>query len=252
MSDRKRHIELDGSVNLRDLGGYPVGPGRRTRWGRIYRSDSLAELSHRDEEKLASLRLSTVVDLRLPQERRSRPNRIPAQLGIRTVEIGFVPAGTLEMLRLVVLGEIDTAGVEHHVIGHYRRFPLDHLPEYRRMVRALAEPGALPALVHCTSGKDRTGFAAAVLLLIAGASREVVLEDYLLTNDHRRDISHLFGPATPPAVADLLTAALPIYLETSFAEIDRVFGSTDAYLAKGLGIDDAERARLVELMTEAV
>jgi len=251
MADPQRHIELDGTVNLRDLGGYPAGPGRQTRWGRLYRSDTLAELTRRDHEKLSRLGLRTVIDLRLPQERRSMPNRLPDGLGIRTVEIGFVPAGTLEMLRLVAQGEIDTAGLERHVIGHYRRFPVDHVPEYRRMVRVIAESGALPALVHCTSGKDRTGFAAAVLLLIAGVPREVVLEDYLLTNRYQRDISHLHGRATPKAVADLLTVAQPVYLEAAFAEIDRVYGSTDGYLTKGLGIDDAERTQLLELMTEA-
>jgi protein-tyrosine phosphatase len=252
MEERRRRIDLDGTVNLRDLGGYPAGPGRRTRWGRVYRSDSLAELTPEDHEKLAGLGLRTVVDLRLPQERRSMPSRLPERLGIRTVEIGFVPAGTLEMLRLVALGDIDPAGLERHVVGHYRRFPVDHVPEYRRMVRAIAEPGALPALVHCTSGKDRTGFAAVVILLIAGVPREVILEDYLLTNRYQRDISHLHGRATSKAVADLLATAQAVYLEAAFAEIDRVYGSSEGYLAQGLGIDEAERAALVELVTEAV
>jgi protein-tyrosine phosphatase len=246
----ERRIELDGAVNLRDLGGYPAGRGRRTRWGRVFRSDRLADLSDADRAKVARLGLRTVVDLRLPSERRDFPSRLPQDEALRIVEIGFVPAGTLEMLQLVLAGDIDVAELERRVVGQYRSFPVAHVPEFRRLVRALAAPGALPALVHCTSGKDRTGFAAAVILLIAGVPRDVVLEDYLLTNRYQRPLGYLTGKATPADVASRLTTAQPAYLEAAFAEIDRRWGSDEAFLEDGLGLGEAERAALRDELTE--
>jgi protein-tyrosine phosphatase len=87
--------------------------------------------------------------------------------------------------------------------------------------------------------------------MAVGVPREVVLQDYDLTNRYRRDVSHLFGPQTPQDLVDLLLSAQARYLEAALDEIDRRFGSFDAYLAEGLKIDDTARARLYDLLTEA-
>jgi protein-tyrosine phosphatase len=246
----RRRIPFEGAVNFRDLGGYPAADGRRVRWGWIYRSDCLATLSDRDHERLLTLGLRTLVDLRRAEERARFPNRLPEGLDLETVEIGFVPAGVAEMLRLVAEGGLDAATLHRHVIDQYRRFPVDHLAEYRRMLQVIARPGTLPLLIHCASGKDRTGFAAAVVLMTLGVPREAILEDYLLSKDSPRDVSHLFGRATPKAVRELLASVQSSYLEAAFAEIDRAWGSQERFLAAGLGIDEGWRTRLVELLTE--
>ena len=137
------------------------------------------------------------------------------------------------------------------MLGHYRLFVADHAEEYRRTVAFAAEPENYPLLVHCTSGKDRTGIASAILLLAVGVPRAVVLEDYDLTNRYRRDVSHLFGPSTPEDLISLLLSAPAHYLEAALDEMDRRFGSFDGYLAKGLGVDDAMRRRLTDLLTES-
>ena len=108
----------------------------------------------------------------------------------------------------------------------------------------------LPLLIHCTSGKDRTGFGAAIILMALGATRQVILEDYALTNLYRREIQHLVADSTPASLVAMLTSAQPKYLEAAFAVIDRSYGSTDAYLARALGLDDAARERLSALLTE--
>ena len=248
--ENRRRLVLSGAVNFRDLGGYPVPGGRRTRWRRIYRSDSLADLTAEDQERLAALGLRTLIDFRLPIERLRMPNRLPAGAGIETIEIGFVPEGTLDMLRLVLSGEIGPEGVEREVIEHYRRFPVDHTSEYRRMLEAVGSAESLPLLIHCTSGKDRTGFGAAVILMAVGVPREVILEDYALTNRYRRDVPHLLSPTTPAEVVQTLLSAQPKYLEAAYDVIDRAYGSTAGYLEKGLGLTDVDRARLVDLLTE--
>ena len=105
-------------------------------------------------------------------------------------------------------------------------------------------------LIHCTSGKDRTGFGAAMILFALGADRQTVLDDYALTNNHRRDLSFLLARNPDPAVMQMLTAAQPKYLETALATIDAEFGSVDAYLETALGQTPAKRQRLLEWLTE--
>ena len=229
-----RRLDFEGAVNFRDLGGYPAGVGRRTRWRRLFRADSLGDLTKTDLERLDALGLRGLVDFRIDIERRLKPNRLPKESRIQTLELGFLPVGTLEMLARVRAGAITTAELEREVLGHYRLFVTDHTEEYRRAIAFAADPANHPMLIHCTSGKDRTGFASAVLLLAVGVPRDVALQDYVLTNRYRRDVSHLFGPETPEDVIALLLSAQPPYLEASLDEIDRKFGSFDDYLTKGL------------------
>ena len=249
-SQPRRRLEFAGAVNFRDLGGYQAESGRRTRWRRLYRADSLADLTDADLTQLSELRLRALIDYRTTPERIAKPDRLPEGAEIKRVELGFLPAGTLEMLALVMSGEIDPPEIERRVIGQYRLFGVDHIEEYRRTFELAVDPENYPLLLHCTSGKDRTGFGSALLLLAIGTPRETVLADYDLTNAYRRDVSHLFGPNTSRAAIDLLLSAQPKYLEAALDEIDRAHGSFDAYLERALGVDDSARARLAELLTE--
>jgi protein-tyrosine phosphatase len=246
----RRRILFEGAINFRDIGGYPAGPGRETRWSRIYRADNLAGMTEADLGLLESLGLSTMIDFRTPIERQMHPDRLPRGSQIRRFELGFLPAGTLEMLSLVKRGAIDAGELERRVIGQYRLFCVDHVEEYRQTFAIASDPGNYPLLLHCTSGKDRTGFAAALLLLAVGAPRETVIDDYSLTNLCRRPVPQLLGPETPEEVVDVLLSAQPKYLEAAFEEIDREHGSFDAYLERALGVDERQRERLVEMLTE--
>jgi protein-tyrosine phosphatase len=248
----QRRIHFEGAVNFRDLGGYPASDGRRTRWGLVYRADNLADLTDADLARLEVLGLRTLIDFRLPTERQMSPDRLPRGSSIRKVELGFIPAGTIEMLARVKKGAIAAPELERRVIAQYRLFCVDHVEEYRRTFAIAQDASSYPLLLHCTSGKDRTGFAAALLLLALGAPRETVLEDYDLTNRYRRAVPQLLGPETPEEIVTLLLSAQPKYLEAALDEIDRVYGSFDDYLDTALGVDGAARRRLVEMLTEPV
>jgi protein-tyrosine phosphatase len=251
-SNDRRRIPIEGAVNFRDLGGYPAGEGRQTRWERVYRADNLGGLTEPDLVRLDALGLRTLIDFRVPMERQVSPDRLPPGSSIRAVELGFLPAGTIEMLELVQAGTITPSEIEERVIDGYRLFCVDHVEEYRQTFAIALDADNYPLLMHCTSGKDRTGFAAALLLIALGVPREAVLEDYDLTNRYRRPVPHLFGPETPGEVATLLLSAQPKYLEAALEEIDRVYSSFDAYLDRALGVDGSARARLIELLTEDV
>jgi protein-tyrosine phosphatase len=245
-----RRLPFDGAVNFRDLGGYDAGLARRTRWQRIFRSDSLAELTKADWIRLTALNLYALIDFRVPEERQKHPNRLPTDAGFRTIEIGIWSEGLAETLRALREGTIDVARIERDTLNQYRRYPVEHEAKYRLMLEAVEEAAGRPLLIHCTSGKDRTGFGAAVILMALGVSRTQILNDYVLTNSYRRDVSHLMPPRTAPAIAQAFTDANPRYLEAAFATIDRKYGSADAYLERGLGFDGSRRVKLQELLTE--
>jgi protein-tyrosine phosphatase len=251
-TDERRRVRFEGAVNFRDLGGYRAGTGRQTRWGRVYRADNLAGLTEADLIRLEGLGLRTLIDFRLPMEREASPDRLPAGSSIRVVEAGFIPAGTLEMLALVKAGRIPASEIERRVIAQYRLFCVDHTQECRQTFAVASDPESYPLLLHCTSGKDRTGFAAALLLLALGVSRETVIEDYDLTNLFRRPVPHLFGPETSEEVTTILLSAQRKYLEAAFDEIDRVYGSFDDFLDRALGVSESDRRRLVDLLTEPI
>lgn len=243
-------VPFKGAVNFRDLGGYDVGVGRQTRLRRLYRSDSLSDLTAEDLTRLASLRLRAVVDFRLPHERLSHPNRLPPEAEIHTVENGFWPDGVAEIQRAVRACAIDAAGVERATIDFYRCFPLHHNSEYRVLLETIEEAAGRPVLFHCVSGKDRTGFGAAVVLMALGASETVILDEYMLSNTYRRDIGHLLPPGVSAAVVEEFTSVNPLYLEAAFETIKSAYGSVDAYLERGLGFDAKRRANLQDLLTE--
>ncbi len=244
-----RHIEMDGAVNFRDIGGYDSGLRRRTRWRRVYRSDSLAELSAADLKRLTELQLYGISDFRLESERLVKPSRLPDGHAMSLLTPGFIPVGTEEMIRNIGTNSIRPEDISAEVLGHYRLFVTDHLANYASTFRMILEADGRPVLLHCTSGKDRTGFGIALILLAAGCSDAVIVADYVMTNNFRRDLSFMFRDHIDPASIDILTMARAEYIEASLAALRELHGTPDAWLA-AIGLDGADRRQLRELLSE--
>lgn len=247
---RERRLSLAGAVNFRDIGGYPASAGRRLRWQTIFRSDNLSGLTDADIERFAALGIRALIDFRVPFEQTRSPNRLPEASAIKIVELGFVPEGGIEMLKGIAGGTLDAEGVRRGVLDQYRGFVTESADYYRKALHVVLDAENLPLLIHCTSGKDRTGFAIAMLLAAVGTPRETIVRDFVLTNDYRRDLTPLFSAATRPGVPEMLMSARPEYIEAAFAQIDESYGDVETYLERALGIDAAARRRLVELLTE--
>ncbi len=174
MEPRPRLVPLTGAFNFRDLGGYPGHGGRATRWGTLFLSDSLHQLSESDVRLVQSLGVATVIDLRTDRERdRSGPGPLNTP-SIRFHHLSVIrdgggevvagPAAAGELLGERYLGYLD--GGRQALVG---------------ALAVLAGPGNLPAVFHCAAGKDRTGVLAALVLDILGVAPEVIVADYLLT-----------------------------------------------------------------------
>ncbi|WP_158969389.1 tyrosine-protein phosphatase [Chachezhania sediminis] len=245
-----RRLPFEGAINFRDLGGYPAGPGRQTRWSRIYRSDSLAELTDPDLERLSALGLYGICDYRLPGEAAKNPDRLPDGHGMRVTNPGFLPRGTERMLDGIAAGTMTAGAIQTEVIGHYRLFAQEHIADYIPFFRMLLEADGRPVLIHCTSGKDRTGWGSALALLAAGCADGTVIRDYVLTDTYRRDVGFMFPDGVDAGAMDMLTSARPIYIETALSELRRLHGTGDGWMDL-LGLDGSERAQLRNLLSVA-
>ena len=247
----RRRVELRGAVNFRDLGGYATADGRRLKFGLLFRSDSLGELTQEDLAIVHDLQLRSICDLRHETERSHRPSRLRPDRSARTHVIGFLPHGAETLMDRVRSRTVSIDEAWQLMRDMYRRMPVDQAPFYAHLLDVLTQPEALPALVHCTSGKDRTGFGIAVLLLALGVGRETILEDYVLTNQYRRDLTFMLGSNVDPQVVEVVKRADPEFLCASFGVIDEVCGGEEAFLRSGLGLSVSKQRRLQDLMLEA-
>jgi protein-tyrosine phosphatase len=250
----ERRLPLQGPDNFRDLGGYATADGRRVRWGRLYRSNELSGLTRDDLEYLSRIGLKLVCDFRSDRERREKPDRAiepdpPLSLDLPVDAEGVDPGALQQKIRT---GGIAVLGSEKLMLTAYRSFVSDYSARWAVMLRRLAQPESLPALVHCTAGKDRAGFAAALVLLSLGVPEETVFEDYLLTNRYRAAFQRFVLRWVPfyslfrtePDDLLPLLEARRAYLQTSLDAIDELHGSLDAYLADEVGVTPEIRAAL--------
>jgi protein-tyrosine phosphatase len=246
---RARRVSLQGVVNFRDLGGYATPDGRLTRWGQIFRSDVLADLTDADLDVLSGIGLRTICDLRSDSERHSKPNRTLSGAAVGVHPIGFMPHRGDELLADTKAGRVSVPDIENRVREIYRRFVTDQCGTFAKLLE-LIDTEPLPMLIHCTSGRDRTGFASAVLLMAMGVPRATIAEDYALSNQYRRDLTFQIGGSVQAEVMATLTNAHSDYLAASFQAIDEGWGSDAAYLRAALGLSEERRNRLQEKLLE--
>lgn len=249
--------------NLRDLGGWVGADGRSVRRGLVYRSTDLSRLDQTGCRQIAELGVRTVYDLRSAAERSTEPDvRLD---GVAEVVLDVladaphaVPGNLTALLsdptRLSAAQEV-LGGKSLNELMTDSYAQLITLPSaresYRRFYRGLLGEDDTPALFHCTTGKDRTGWAAASLLSVLGVSREDVFTEYLLTNDQLVPALEPVLTAFEHAGGDrtVLLAVIGVdrsYLERAFAEVDQAYGGIEGYLADGLGIPVEEQEALRE------
>jgi protein-tyrosine phosphatase len=245
-----RRLPLEGAHNFRDVGGYATSEGRQVRWGVLYRSDKLSELTDDDVAYLSRLSLQRVIDFRSDGERQRDPDRLPDAVDTTLLPIegeGLDPSQIEALIR-----EGDAEATAQILVTGNDAFVRSFSPQYRAFLLALAEPDNLPLLFHCTGGKDRAGFGAALALMAVGVPRDVVMSDYLLTQEYTADVTAqrirnirlmtLWSMDTEAIAA--LSSARPEYLQAAFDAIDDQYGSTEAYIRDGLGIDATTLARI--------
>jgi protein-tyrosine phosphatase len=249
-----RHVALEGAVNVRDIGGYRSVYGLEVIRGRLFRGDALSQLTASDVARLDELGLRVVIDFRTPGEiLLSGTDRLPYGVEFATWPVSGGDLGAV--YELIASGdherqrtELSEGRAASYMAGIYRGFVTDgrQREAFGAALRLICSAGRLPLLYHCSSGKDRSGWMTAVVLTALGVPRELVLRDYLLSNDfHRTGYQKLrFDLVKTGIVRDqeLLRPILeqsPTYLAAAFEEADRGYGSFEQFLARGLEVGDA-------------
>ncbi len=255
--DRSRVIELEGARNFRDIGGYETADGRTVKWGEIYRSDKLSDLTAADYETLDDIDLETIVDFRSDAERADAQtvwgnNDDPEILNLSIGDNAADWSSTLS--RQLQSGDFTKEQITDTFIDMYRAMPIDAAEQYKTMFARLADGEHRPLLMHCTAGKDRTGVGTALILSALGVSRETIMADFLLTNDVAdvdralpfvaAGFSKRAGHEIEPETLRPLVGVDAAYLETTFETIDAEYGSVDAYLDEALGVTPDVRTAL--------
>jgi protein-tyrosine phosphatase len=238
---------LQGATNFRDLGGHTGLDGRRVRQRRVYRSDHLAGLTADDLRRLQELGVTHRIDFRGVAESAALPCEVA---GITTLPLSIEPTVVQRVQALMALDQVPTeAETVELMCQTYRGFVQEGAPVYARFFRHLIEQPT-PLVFHCTAGKDRTGFAAALLLGALGVSRDDIVQDYLLTNQLyvRSTLVEARGPAH---VMDVLWSVQPAFLDAAFVAIDKDFGGLPRYLEGPMGLGPRELAQLRASLLEA-
>ena len=230
-----RRILLEGSTNFRDLGGYETRDGRRVRMGRLFRSDYLHRLTARDIETLNRLNIAAICDFRYAPEREEEPSPPIGAPPAKVIHLGLEMRPDYRFLDWLAEGTMSADKALEGMFETYRSYPRLYAPSYRTLVETILSVGDRAVLFHCTAGKDRTGFAAALILLALGVPLEHVEADYLHTNECWRPETYI--PATiPQDVVNVVAKARPEYLHTAFESIREDYGTTEAYLEQGVGV----------------
>jgi protein-tyrosine phosphatase len=235
-----RHLKLSGASNFRDLGGYPTSDGRTVRWRQIFRSNHLGHLTDDDASVLRELGVRSAYDFRGTEERAA------ALGGMPEITVHSLPVEPTVVAALRAIAAAGTPLSTDHAVevmrDSYRSYVQKNTQHFRTLFAHLLEDRA-PLVIHCTAGKDRTGFACALILHTLGVSEDIISEDYLLTNRfYRRDPNS--SSDLPEEVKQVLGSVQASFLAAAFEAIDADYGDLETYLRDGLGLGTAERASL--------
>jgi len=257
MQTRIQHrLEIVGATNFRSLGGLPAAGGRRIRPHALMRADRLSGLSAEDWHTLAQVGLTTICDLRSEEERGEHPNNPPPHLGVRELRFGIRNDLRADpALARLIASDPTARGSERVMIEIYRRLPGYMGPTLSAIVDRLLDGGA-PLLVHCSAGKDRTGFVIAMLLRALDVPEPLIRADYLASRhwpgaeSHRASLEERLRPVVAPeelrAAVDAVLDVRDAYLDAALAVVQDKFGSIGRYLEAAAGLSGHRVERLRE------
>lgn len=239
-----RHIVLPGTTNFRDLGGYVGHAGRTVRWRVLFRSDHLAGLTPESLGTLKALGIQRSADFRGVQERTVDAY---AWQGLHTHALTVEPTVVQKAIALIHAGgSLSVADTVVLMQETYRSFVRENAAQFAQLFRLLLEEDA-PTVFHCTAGKDRTGWAAALILEALGVAKADIEHDYLLTNQFYQRPAAMAARAAlavPQEVLDVLWRVQPGFLESAYAMVQREHGGMQSYLREVMQLDDAAQHAL--------
>jgi|TARA_B100002003_G_C14156281_1_gene556771 protein-tyrosine phosphatase len=248
-----RFVDIDGAINFRDFGGYETRRGGCVRWGRLYRCGSLHRIQSSDYQLFSELDIGVICDLRRLDEAEEAPAVESPPFDCR-VHIPIAPGsamGTAEDIPDDVTGD-DLRLFMASMTGEIAK---SHHSDYTLLFEQLMKTES-GFLLHCSAGKDRTGFGAALILAALDVDDELIYQDYMLSNhgidsgaEARSRLEKIFGFELDEDMFQALAGVYPEYLKEAYTEVHKLHGSMLGYL-DAIGIDDSVRRKLQERLVE--
>jgi protein-tyrosine phosphatase len=252
----ERRPVVEGAPNLRDLGGYETTDGRRVKWGRVFRSSNLARLTDRGLGQIRRLGIKFVCDFRTEAEARKLSNRFPDSEAVGYLRLPiqhgeFEPTSVFDRIKAGDYGWISEDFMLQGYVDSIERHPA----VWARFFALLADRTHRPLLFHCTGGKDRTGAAAALVLLALGVPQETVIGDYGLSDGYNSDVRRAIYDHLKPFKVDIRQVepyftAPESRLRRLLNHVDARYGSAVDYLVKKAGVSAKTIAGLKDDLLE--
>ena len=245
-----RNVNIPGIQNFRDLGGYPsYSTKKQTRWGMIYRSAEIDSLECSSRRELKNLGIKTLIDLRASSE---IDRQSPLQKGFNVVHIPLATGDMEDILKGIREEKIKCDTVYRMVERMNRALINKYTKEYRQIFDILLDKNSYPVVIHCSSGKGRTGIVSALVLASLGVNEDIIMEDYRLSNDYfniPKASRYAYKlPINSQEAITTIYSAKEDFLNAAKEQIDAEYGSVQAYLKKGIGLSAEEIERLRSIL----
>lgn len=245
-----RNINIPGIQNFRDLGGYPSYPTRkRLRWGMLYRSAQINDLECYSRRELKNIGIRTIIDLRSESELKEHDL---LQKGFNIVHIPIKTGDMEDILKGIQEQKIKSDTVYRMVERMNRELVMNYHAEFRQMFDVLLDSTNYPVVIHCSSGKGRTGVASAMILASLGVNADAIMEDYRLSNDYFNIPSaSRYAYNLPARSQEAITTAYSAredFLNAAKEEIERRYGDVDTYLERAVGLRKEEIKKLRSIL----
>lgn len=253
-------VPLQGGVNFRDLGGYRVQDGRRIKYGMLFRSGTLDELTDKDGQYLASRGVEHILDYRDADEVRQKPDVIWQNAHYNNVPANPMVSDVNANLDKLTIDTLESFNPADFMSELYDRLPFNN-PAYRYLVELLEQPnnqeGNQGIVQHCAVGKDRTGVGSALALFILGADSDTVMEDYLITETtlapyKEKMLQHLASKLNKTGVErfSYVLSAKPEFLARSLTAIHNHYQNIDNWLEHEFGLTAQKRRQIQDKYLE--
>lgn len=252
----ERLIPMQGTTNFRDIGGIATTDDRYTQWGKIYRSDRLAGLTDADLQRFRQLGIFQVIDFRNDIEISKNPDRLPDDFQGEYLQVPIVDKEGVayqEMRRRIFLGGERRDKAKELFTTVMAEFSDSSAVDFKPLFDKLLQTDK-PLLYHCTGGKDRTGYATAMILSALGVDKETIIAEYLMSNYYRYDkaLSSIakfrYAGLDKETTANLFMVQQE-YIEKVFEIVENDFGGIDNYLEEKFDLTPEKRALLREKYT---